>query len=81
VPPAPADPPSDRVQRERLRIGRRIATARLHTNLTQEGLAERAGLSRDTVYRVETGVRSARLDWLILIADALEVRLEDLVRA
>lgn len=78
--PARAEPPSDRVQRERLRIGRNIAAARLHANLTQEGLAERAGLSSDTVWRVETGTRSARLDWLIQIADALRVDLADLVR-
>lgn len=71
--------PSDRVARERLRIGRNIATARMLANLTQEGLAAAAGISSDTVWRIETGSRSARLDHLIQIADALRADLADLV--
>ncbi|EST35763.1 hypothetical protein N566_17290 [Streptomycetaceae bacterium MP113-05] len=48
-------------------------------NLTQEGLAAAAGISSDTVWRIETGTRSARLDHLIQIADALRADLADLV--
>ncbi|MGW0984252.1 helix-turn-helix domain-containing protein [Streptomyces xiamenensis] len=74
------DPPSDRVLQRRQEIGRQIRDARVWANLSQERLAELAGVSRDTIVRVETGTRSARLDWLIQIADALEVDLAELVR-
>ncbi len=61
-------------------IGENVRDARLRANLTQEKLAERAELSRDSVIRTETGVRSARLDWLIAIADAIGVPLSHLMR-
>ncbi|RLL67019.1 helix-turn-helix transcriptional regulator [Streptomyces sp. Z26] len=79
--PAPAEPPSARTLAVRQQIGRNIAAARLEANLTQEGLAERAGVSRDTIYRIETGVRAGRIDWYIAIAHALEADLAELVRS
>ncbi|MBW1600923.1 helix-turn-helix transcriptional regulator [Streptomyces sp. JJ66] len=78
--PAPTEPPSDRVLRRRREIGDNIRDARLQANLTQERLAERAGLSRGSVIRAELGTRAARVDWLIAIADALHVPLSQLVR-
>jgi transcriptional regulator with XRE-family HTH domain len=76
----PTDPPSECVLQRRREIGRRICEAREWANLTQEQLAERVGVSRDTIIRTELGTRSARLDWLILIADAVQVPLAELVR-
>ena len=52
----------------------------LYANLTQEKLAARAGLSRDTIVRVQLGITSARIDWLIAIADACDADLAELVR-
>lgn len=60
-------------------MGDRIRTARLHANLTQEALAERAGMDRQTVNRIEQGHASAKLDNLIRIAAALDIPLADLV--
>ncbi|MFE0875332.1 helix-turn-helix domain-containing protein [Streptomyces smyrnaeus] len=76
----PADPPSVHALTVRRRVGARIRDARLWANLTQEALAERVGLDRRTVYRIELGIISARLDWLVDIADAIDVPLADLVR-
>ncbi|WP_432010206.1 helix-turn-helix transcriptional regulator [Streptomyces cucumeris] len=77
--PPPSDSPDWVVARRRV-VGDRIRAARLHRSLTQERLAERAGLDRQAVNRVEQGHQSPRLDTLLLLADALGVPLSHLVR-
>lgn len=72
--PDQPDLPDHLLQRRRA-VGVRIREARLHANLTQERLAERASIDRKTVNRIELGHISALLDHLILIADALDVPL------
>ncbi|MFI8853705.1 helix-turn-helix domain-containing protein [Streptomyces sp. NPDC053499] len=57
-----------------------MLAARERAGLTQERLAERAGLSRDTIWRMETATRAGRLDWYIAVADALGVDLSELMR-
>ncbi|MFG2638560.1 helix-turn-helix domain-containing protein [Streptomyces sp. NPDC048362] len=76
---SPAPPPDWVLARRRL-VGDRIRDARLHANLTQERLAERAGMDRQAVNRIEQGHQSPILDNLFRIADALNVPLADLVR-
>ena len=76
----PSAPPPDWVLVRRRVIGDRIRAARLHANLTQEKLAELAGMDRQTINRVEQGHQSPILDNLIRIADAIGVPLSDLVR-
>lgn len=76
----PSAPPPDWVIARRRAIGEHIREARLHANLTQEKLAEAAGLDRQTINRIEQGHASARLDNLLLISDALGVPLAYLVR-
>lgn len=76
----PHDPLTDRELSGRRAIGDRIRQARLWRNLTQERLAELARLDRKTVGRIELGETAARVDWLIRIADALQVPLAELVR-
>ncbi|WP_309029170.1 helix-turn-helix domain-containing protein [Streptomyces alfalfae] len=76
MPPAP---PSPRVLAARRAVGERIRAARLHANLTQEILGERAGLDRQAINRIEQGHASPLLDTLVRIADALDVPLRDLV--
>lgn len=76
----PTDPIPERVLTRRRAIGVQIRQAREQAGLTQERLAERADLDRVTVVRIETAVASARLDHLLLIADALGVSLAHLVR-
>lgn len=76
MPPAP---PSPRVIAARRAVGDRIRAARLNAHLTQEALAERAGLDRQSINRIEQGHASPSLDTLIRIADGLGVPLRDLV--
>jgi transcriptional regulator with XRE-family HTH domain len=76
----PSDPIPERVLARRRAVGEHIRQARRLVEWTQERLAERADLDRVTVVRIETGVTSARLDHLLLIADALGVPLSYLVR-
>ncbi|MDT0381454.1 helix-turn-helix transcriptional regulator [Streptomyces sp. DSM 42041] len=76
----PADPPPDWLLPRRRAVGDRIRTLRMHANLTQEHLGERAGVDRQQVNRIEQGHVSPRLDTLLRLADALDVHLSDLVR-
>lgn len=73
-------PPPDWVLARRRVIGARIREARLYANLTQEKLAELAGMDRQSVNRIEQGHASPLLDNLIRLADALGTPLADLVR-
>lgn len=76
----PSAPPPDWVLQRRRAVGAHIRAARLHANLSQERLAENAGLDRQAINRIEQGHASPKLDSLLLIADALDVPLADLVR-
>ncbi|MEU6010956.1 helix-turn-helix transcriptional regulator [Streptomyces sp. NPDC047453] len=77
-------PPSDRqpdwVIARRRAIGDRIRAVRLEANLTQERLAERADMDRQSLNRIEQGHASPKVDTLIRIAAALDTPLADLVR-
>lgn len=76
----PALPP-DRTQLDERRqaFGDRLRTARRDAGLTQEQLAERAGIDRAAYSELERGQRDARLSTLLRIESALGARL-DLVR-
>ncbi|MGW7473645.1 helix-turn-helix domain-containing protein [Streptomyces cyaneofuscatus] len=61
-------------------IGDRIRALREFRDITQDQLAERAGVSVDTIRKLEQGVReSARINTLRGLARALDVQLERLV--
>ncbi|UOB09048.1 helix-turn-helix domain-containing protein [Streptomyces sp. HP-A2021] len=75
----PSALPPDRILQRRREVGDRIRAARLHANLTQEKLAELAGMDRQTINRIEQAHASPKLDNLFRIADALHVPLSDLV--
>jgi transcriptional regulator with XRE-family HTH domain len=47
---------------------------------SQDGLAQRSGLNRSHLFRVETGRQSATVRTLKVIADTLGVRVRDLVK-
>lgn len=55
------------------RFGRLVAAHRKRMNLTQERLAERAGISIDTVRKVETGAAGASFAMIEKIASTLQV--------
>jgi len=76
----PSDPLPDWVPARRRQIGDRIRATRTERKLSQEKLAERAGLDRKTINRIEQGTHATLIDHLLLIADALDIPLIDLVR-
>jgi XRE family transcriptional regulator, regulator of sulfur utilization len=51
----------------------RIRAARLAAGLTQEQLAQRAGVASVTISQIELGNRSPTLDTLMRVAAALEI--------
>jgi transcriptional regulator with XRE-family HTH domain len=61
-------------------FGRNLCLVRQRRGLSQEKLAERTGLCRDTIYKIEMGQRSRRLDTLLTLADALRVDAADLLK-
>lgn len=52
----------------------------MHANLTQQRVAELAGMERQAINRIEMGHQAALIDNLICIADAIGVPLAELVR-
>lgn len=76
----PSAPPPDWVLVRRRAIGDRIREVRGERKLSQQGLAELAGMERQAVNRIEQGHQSPIVDNLIRIAHALGVPLADLVR-
>lgn len=67
------DPVPEHVIAYRRAVGERIRIAREAAHLTQEQLAERTDLARNTVGNVELGHFSPRLDSLVMIAVAVRV--------
>lgn len=76
----PTEDLPDWVPTRRQAIGDNVRAERARQKVTQERLAERVGLDRKTISRIENGAHSTLLDHLLLIADALGVPLADLVR-
>jgi transcriptional regulator with XRE-family HTH domain len=58
-------------------VGQQIRVYRKQAGLSQEKLAEKAGLSYKYLGEVERGVVNVSLDTLMRIAKALKVRLHD----
>lgn len=67
-------------EQERKRIGGKIAAWRKARGMTQQQLADIAGLAQQNLARVETGRYSSRLDTLAAIAEALGCQLEFIIK-
>ncbi|MCX5197242.1 helix-turn-helix domain-containing protein [Streptomyces sp. NBC_00249] len=74
------DPPPTWVLTRRRIIGARLRDAREAARLSQEELAERAGIDRKTVVRLEGATSDARLGVWLRLARVLGVPLAHLVR-
>lgn len=61
-------------------VGARLAARRKALRLTQDQLAERLGIEKESVSRLETGFVSPSLGRLSTLAEALDVSLLDLLR-
>lgn len=61
-------------------FGKRVAAIRLQRNMTQDELADKAGLSIDTISAIERGRRWARLTTLHQLAKALRISTDELFK-
>ena len=79
-----ADVPTERperVQERRLRFGDVVRERRNELGLSQEALAERCGVDRKSISRVETGTFSPSLDRVWRLADGLDIPISELFAA
>lgn len=67
------------IREAQIALGDRIRVARLQENLTQERLAERAGVDRSTIQRIERGTTDAKFSNLVRIARVLRVSVKSLL--
>lgn len=58
--------------------GKKLKKARLRTGLSQEALAEKIGVSRNTISRIETGVNLPSVENLEKLHDTLSINLASL---
>jgi len=73
-------PPADELRTARRKaLGHAIRLRRQSLGLSQEELADRAGIERKSVSRVETGAYSPSVDRLWSLSDALAVSPEALL--
>lgn len=64
-----------RKKNENMNISKKVYTARQTKGLTQEALAEKAGLSLSTIKRIEKGKVTPRAHTLMTLSDVLEINL------
>ncbi len=58
---------------DQVEFGKRIAEQRKINNLTQEDLAERLGVNKMHISRIERGISACSIDLLLEMAEALQV--------
>jgi transcriptional regulator with XRE-family HTH domain len=61
-------------------VGEELRAARLAANLTQEKLADEAGISRNYISLLELNRKSPTVDLLLGLCDTLGVSAADLIR-
>ena len=61
-------------------FGENIKNRRKRMGLTQEQLAEKAGVSKNTISDIETGEKFVYADTLVLLAQALETEVYELLK-
>jgi len=68
----------DHVRERRTLFGDVVREQRLAAGLSQEALAERCGIDRKSISRMETGTFSPRLDSVFNVAEALNIPVSEL---
>lgn len=63
-------------EQERQRIGQQIAAVRKRRGMTQQDLAERSGIQRAHIARIETGKYGFSIDTLTNICDSMGAHCE-----
>jgi len=59
---------------KRKQLSSRLKKERLSQDMTQSGLAEKAGIERKTINRIEKGHYSPNIDTLLKVCKALKVK-------
>lgn len=75
----PTPNPAQRAADRRRGLGEHVRRLRTELGWTQEQLAHETGFDRKSINRVEMGAYSPSLDRVALLADALGVRVSELV--
>jgi transcriptional regulator with XRE-family HTH domain len=70
----------ERARSDKEKFAHNLKALRLRRGLARAALARRADVGTDTLLRIESGGRAPRLDTLLKLADALEVRPEELLK-
>jgi transcriptional regulator with XRE-family HTH domain len=63
-----------------VRLGRRLSNLREKHGLSQTQLADLAGIGRAHLSQIENGAVAARIDTLYALAQALDLKLEELFK-
>lgn len=71
---------AEEIEVDNIRTGKRIAELRKSKGLTQQELAERLNLSNKTISKWETGAGSPDISNLLILAEALNVSVDELLR-
>ncbi|MFG2328223.1 helix-turn-helix domain-containing protein [Streptomyces sp. NPDC048604] len=74
----PADQP-EWITSAQQALGQRVRDARVYADLTQEELADLAGIDRSTIQRIERGQNDAKFSHLLRVANALSMSARDLL--
>lgn len=63
----------DKMEFNIIQFGERVQDARKKCGFTQESLAERVGMSRENIGRIERGLRTCSFEYLVSLAEILNV--------
>ena len=64
-----------------IKLGKKIKILREQKHLTQEKLAEKAGISLDYLGKIEVNINKPGLTALLKLAKALEISMEELFKS
>lgn len=67
------------IERKTMRIAERLKNERLQREWSQETLANKAGIDRKTVNRIENGHFSPSMTTFLLLCDAMKVNAQDII--
>lgn len=77
--PSRRTPHPDWIHERRANLGRRIAAYRIGAGMSQDDLADAIGMERRSIQRYESGERDPRFAELLLLADAFDVHVTELL--
>jgi putative transcriptional regulator len=66
-------------EKKELRVSARLKKLRLERELSQDALAQKAGIERKTINRIENGHFSPNLSTLLSVCKALKVKPSDVL--